>query len=535
MLAIRLLGDMQVLRGTAPLELPRSRKARALLAFLAATGQSHRRDRLGELLWDAAEDPRGSLRWNLSQIRLLTTPAERPLIIAERDTVRFDPQSASVDLADIRTLLAADLASSSIEQLQEATAWFRGPFLDGLELPDDHAFRSWCVAERENARQIHVVLRTQLADRLASVPDQALPHARVLVTIEPLSEPAWSRMIRLLLVAGRHREAREQYETASRLLRGVGGPVGPLLQVWHEGAPIAPPVAPEPAADDAAPVSAPQKVRFCTGKDDVRIAYTAAGAGPPLVRIANWMTHLEHDHQSPLWGHWLRELASDHGLIRYDQRGSGLSARRVDDFSVDALASDLEAVIDAAGLSRVPLLGFSQGCAAAIAYAVRYPERVSHLVCIGGFAVGAMLRARHDAARRQAIGVLFEQGWAQENPAVRQMITSLVMPDASRVQMQLLNDLQRRMTSADNLTRIHDTWGRIDIRALLPQVRCPTLVLHARDDGITPFEEGRNLAIAIPGARFVALDSRSHMPLESETAWPRLLAEVRAFLATEQR
>ncbi|HKU95392.1 MAG TPA: alpha/beta fold hydrolase [Vineibacter sp.] len=536
MLAIRLLGDMQVLRGSVPLDLPRSRKTRALLAFLAATGQPHRRERLGELLWDAAEDPRGSLRWNLSQIRLLTTSAERPLIIAERDTVRFDPQSASVDLTDIRALVAADPAAASVEQLQDAVAGFRGAFLDGLELPDDHAFRSWCVAERENARQIHVLLRTQLADRLAPWPDRALPHARVLVTIEPLSEHAWSRMIRLLLAAGRHREAREQYETAGRLLRGVGGPSGPLLQVWAGGAAVAPapPTVPDTAAGDARPVPSPQEVRFCVARDGVRIAYTATGEGQPVVRVANWMTHLEHDHQNPLWGHWLRELTRDHCLVRYDQRGSGLSARRVDDFSVDALARDLEAVVDAAGLSRTPLLAISQGCAAAIAYAVQYPERVSRLVLIGGFAVGAMLRARHDAARRQAIGVLFEQGWAQENPAVRQMITSLVMPDATRTQMQLFNELQRRITTADNLTRVHETWGRVDIRALLPRVRCPTLILHAREDGITPFEEGRNLAIDIPGARFVALDSRSHIPLETEPAWPRFLAEVRAFLAADQ-
>lgn len=535
MLAIRLLGDMQVLRGAEPVELPRSRKARALLAFLASTGQPHRRERLGELLWDTAEDPRASLRWNLSQIRLLTRDAERPLIMADRDTVRFDPLSASVDLADIRAFVTADVATASIDQLKEAVAAFCGPFLDGLELPDDHAFQSWCVAERENARQRHALLRTQLADRLAAEPDQALLHARVLVTIEPLSEPAWSRMIQLLLAAGRHREAREQYDTAGRVLRAVGGPAGPLLQVWNKATAVSSSaVASDTVTADAMPPPVPLDIHFCTARDGVRIAYTAVGAGPPLVRVANWMTHLEHDQQSPLWDHLLRELSSDSRLVHYDQRGNGLSDRDIDDLSVDALASDLAAVIDAAGLPRVPLLGISQGCAVAIAYAVKHPERVSHLVFIGGFAVGAMLRARHDAARRQAIGVLFKQGWAQDNPAVRQMITSLVIPDASRAQMQLFNELQLRITSSDNLTRVHETWGSVDIRALLPQVSCPTLVLHARDDGITPFEEGRNLAIAIPGARFVALDSRNRLPLENEPAWPRLLAAIRTFLAEDR-
>ncbi|TXL74132.1 alpha/beta fold hydrolase [Vineibacter terrae] len=532
MLVIRLLGDMQVLRDAEPIELPRSRKTRALLGFLAATCQPHRRERLGELLWDAAEDPRGSLRWSLSQIRLLTAAAERPLVIADRDTVRFDPLSASVDLTVIRALVADDLATAAIERLQDAVAAFRGAFLGDIELVDDHAFRSWCIAQREDARRLHALLRAQLAERLASSPDAALPHARVLVTVEPSSELAWSRLIRLLLAAGRHREAQLQYETAERALRGAGGPAGPLLQAWREASAAAEPPAPSASAATEAPTAAQPRpaVRFCVARDGVRIAHSAVGTGPPLVRVANWMTHIEHDALSPAWGHWIRAFSLNHRLVLYDQRGSGLSDRDVDDFSADALARDLEAVVADAGLTRVPLLGFSQGCAAAIAYAVKHPDRVSHLIFFGGFAQGAVLRTPHDAARRQAMGVLFQQGWDQDNPAVRQMITSLVMPDASGEAMRRFNELQRQLTSSANLARIHDVWGHVDIRSLLPQVRCPTLVLHARDDGITPFEEGRRLAIAIPGARFVALDSRSHLLIESEPAWPRFLAEVRTFL-----
>lgn len=537
MLTVTLLGDMKILRDGMPIELPRSRKARALLAFLAATGRAHRRELLCALLWDDVDDPRGSLRWNLSQIRALSAEAEQPLTIAEQDSIAFDPRSAVVDLTLVRSLQAADMEAASTRQLQEAVASFRGPFLDGLELPENPAFQSWCAGEREDARQLHARLRIVLADRLAPASEDALLNARELVRIDSHSEPAWSRLIALLLARGRRQEARQQYAMASRALRAVGGPSGPLLQLWSTTE-MPPPVTESAVEDPALPLpSSPslQETRFCVARDGVAIAYASKGTGPPLVRVANWMTHLQNDELSPVWAHWERALSRDYRLVRYDQRGSGMSDWAAGDFSFDMFVADLETVIDAVGDQQFAILAVSQGCAVAIAYAARHPQRVSHLVLLGGFARGWMLRAADDAERRRAIGVLLERDWGRDNPAVRQMFTTLAVPDATPEQMQRFNDLQRSAISASNVARVHHVFGQVDVRSQLAAVRCPTLVLHAHDDGIVPFDEGRGLAAGIADARFVALDSRNHILLENEPAWPRFLNEVHAFLSDDQR
>ena len=254
-----------------------------------------------------------------------------------------------------------------------------------------------------------------------------------------------------------------------------------------------------------------------------------AGQGPPLVKAANWLNHLEYDWQSPIWSHLLHALAAEHRLIRYDERGNGLSDWDVDDISFDAFVSDLESVVEATGLQRFALLGISQGCAVSIAYAVRHPERVSHLVLYGGFARGAN---RRDVAQSDTLIALIRQGWGQENPAFRQFFTSLFVPEGTPEQMQWFNDLQRITTSPENAARILEATGVIEVTDLLPRVKVPTLVLHCRNDAAQPFDEGRRIAAGIPGARFVALESRNHLILENEPAWGRFLEEVTAFLKT---
>jgi pimeloyl-ACP methyl ester carboxylesterase/DNA-binding winged helix-turn-helix (wHTH) protein len=271
-----------------------------------------------------------------------------------------------------------------------------------------------------------------------------------------------------------------------------------------------------------------QEIRFCTASDGVRIAYAVAGTGPPLVKAANWLNHLEYDWQSPIWSHLLHALATEHRLVRYDERGNGLSDWDVDDISFKAFVHDLESVIEASGLQRFALLGISQGCAVSIAYAVRYPERVSRLILYGGFVRGRNRRDREEAATLLA---LIRQGWGRENPAFRQFFASLFLPEGTPEQMQWFNDLQRITTSPENAARILSATGDVDISDLLPRVNVPTLVLHSRSDAAQPFDEGRRMAAGIPGARFVALESRNHLVLESEPAWARLLSEIKAFLA----
>jgi pimeloyl-ACP methyl ester carboxylesterase len=284
-------------------------------------------------------------------------------------------------------------------------------------------------------------------------------------------------------------------------------------------------IAPEPKFE--------QKIQFCMAPDGVQLAYSRIGQGPPLVKTGNWMTHLEFDLESPIWRHLYRELAHDHTLIRYDARGNGLSDLEVEHVSYAAFVHDLEAVVDAAGLKRFALLGVSQGCAVSVGYAVHHPERVTHLILYGGYALGWNKRARTEAEKEQdaAMLTLMRLGWGQENPAFRQLFTSQFIPDGSKEQADWFNELQRISSSPADAMRNLKANSEIDVTGLLSKVTTPTLVMHARDDARVPFDAGRRLAAAIPGARFVSLPSRNHLILEHEPAFGRFLQEIRAFLA----
>lgn len=274
-----------------------------------------------------------------------------------------------------------------------------------------------------------------------------------------------------------------------------------------------------------------QDVHFCTAPDGIRIAYAEVGEGPPLLKTANWLNHLEYDWESPIFSPLLHALASERRLIRYDARGNGLSDWEVEHFSLDAFVQDLEAVVEATGLDRFPLLGMSQGAAIAIAYAARHPQRVTRLVLYGGFARGRRKRgSAQEIATSDATLTLMRQGWGQDNPAFRQIFTSLLFPEASAEQMRWFNDLQRITTSPDNAVRLRLAFDEIDVTNLLPQVKVPTLVMHCRDDAMQPFDEGRRLAAGIPGARFVTLEGRNHMVLQTDPAWSRFTGEILGFV-----
>jgi class 3 adenylate cyclase/pimeloyl-ACP methyl ester carboxylesterase len=277
-----------------------------------------------------------------------------------------------------------------------------------------------------------------------------------------------------------------------------------------------------------------QEIQFCTSQDGVRLAYSRIGRGPPLVKTGNWMTHLEFDFESPIWRHLYRELSRDHTLVRYDARGNGLSDREVEEVSFEAFVQDLEAVVDAAGLDRFALLGISQGCAVSVAYATCHPERVTHLILYGGYALGWKKRARSEAEKEQgaAMLTLMRLGWGQENAAFRQLFTSQFMPGGTKEQMDWFNELQRISASPEDAVRNLIAQGDVDVTAVLPTVSVPTLVMHARDEARVPFEAGRRLAAEIPGARFVPLQSRNHLILENEPAFARFLQEIRTFLAS---
>jgi pimeloyl-ACP methyl ester carboxylesterase len=275
-----------------------------------------------------------------------------------------------------------------------------------------------------------------------------------------------------------------------------------------------------------------QQIRYCRSPDGVQIAYAISGKGPPILRAAHWMSHLQYEWESPVWRHWIDALSKGNTLIRYDERGNGLSDWNASDLSFAAMVCDLESVADANILNGFPLLGVSQSCAVSVAYAVRHPERVSHLVLYGGYAKGWRKRGdRHEIDTHEAMTTLIREGWGKDNPAFRQLFTETFIPGASREQMAWFNDLQKETASPDNASRLHFSFGGMDVSDILGDVRVPTLVLHARNDAAVPFEQGKALAAGIPGARFVDLNSANHILLSEEPAFADFVREVRSFIS----
>jgi pimeloyl-ACP methyl ester carboxylesterase len=277
-----------------------------------------------------------------------------------------------------------------------------------------------------------------------------------------------------------------------------------------------------------------QQIRFATARDGVRIAYSVAGSGPPLVKTAHWLSHLEHDWQSPVWRPWLHAIARRYTLIRYDERGCGLSDRAVGTFSIDDWVTDLETVLDASGFERVALLGMSQGGAIALAYAVRRPERVSRIVLWGAYARG---RDRRDPTPRereesQTLIRLVKLGWGREQPAFASVFAALFIPDLDTEKRRSFIELQRVSASPETAAAIVALFDAIDVEELAQRVRAPTLVLHGREDARVPFDEGRRLAASIPGARLVSLDTASHILQAGDPTLDRFMLEMDTFLAT---
>ena len=279
-------------------------------------------------------------------------------------------------------------------------------------------------------------------------------------------------------------------------------------------------------------LSPAQQIRFCTSRDNVRIAYAICGEGPPLVRALQWGTHLELDWQTPVWHSWLTALSAGRTLVRYDARGCGLSDRDVCDFSSERHIEDLEAVVAACGLDRFALIGMTGGGTYGVIHAARHPEQVSQLVLYGSYLRGRVARSTtpEQQDETETLLRLIEMGWERDDPSFRQLYSSQTIPDATIDQFRSFNDLLRKSASPANAAKLLRVLHADDVGDVAAQVRCPTLVFHAREDRRVPFEQGRALAAAISDARFVPLASRNHLLLEQEPAWRTLLTELGAFL-----
>jgi pimeloyl-ACP methyl ester carboxylesterase/DNA-binding winged helix-turn-helix (wHTH) protein len=289
--------------------------------------------------------------------------------------------------------------------------------------------------------------------------------------------------------------------------------------------------APRPEAAVASVARARQEIRYCTTSDGVRLAYASIGSGPPLVKASNWLTHLDFEWGSPIWRHWLSALSLHHRVIRYDERGNGMSQRDVPDVSFDTWVRDLETVVDAAGLDKFALLGISRGGPIAIAYAVKHPERVTHLVLYGAFAAGLNhVGTPEQLEARRALASLMRLGWGVNNPAFCKLFTFRFIPQATPDHEQWLDELQRVSTSGENAARLMECDDDIDVRPLLSRVTTPTLVIHCDRDQAVVAERGRYVAAGIPNARYVSLPGANHLMLEEEPAWTMFLEELGLFL-----
>jgi pimeloyl-ACP methyl ester carboxylesterase/DNA-binding winged helix-turn-helix (wHTH) protein len=357
-------------------------------------------------------------------------------------------------------------------------------------------------------------------------------HER-LVTKEELFDAVWGgRFVGEAALTSRIKAARRALGDdgeSQRLIRTVRGRGYQFVGTLIEPAALPAPPEPEPEVQFLPPR---QHIAFTRALDGVRLAYAVVGDGPPLVRAANWMTHLGYDIESPVWRHWVRDLSADHTFIRYDERGCGLSDWEASDFTFADWVADLESVVDALGLERFPLLGVSQGGAVAVAYAAKHPEQVTKLVLCSAYARGRAVRAVSDEEKRAAALDLdlARVGWGRDDPAFRQVFAAQFLPDGTRADWAAFDQLQRRTTSPDNAVRFLEEFARIDVRELAREVRCPTLILHSREDHRVPMHSGQELAALIPDSQLVALDSKNHLLSENEPAWQVFREEVKAFL-----
>jgi pimeloyl-ACP methyl ester carboxylesterase len=426
-----------------------------------------------------------------------------PGVDVEVDALAFDAAAESA------------LANGSVAAAQAALAGFTGELL-----PHD-IYETWLDDLRERLRLRHQLLLRQ-AERWED-----------LLAIDPTQEDVHLALMREEVDAGNLRAAIQQFERMERILSREleTSPAAEAVELRDQ---IVAQLRQRERLTPAEDTQLEQRIKFCRTSDGVTLAYATTGSGSPLVKAANWLTHIDYDWQSPVWRHWLVDLSGRHQLIRYDERGCGLSDRDVPDHTFEGWISDLESVVDASGLDRFPLLGISQGGPVAIAYAARHPERVSHLVIYGSYAQGRRSRASSEIeVRMHQLQVdLARNGWGLDDPAFRQVFTAQFIPGGTRELWDAFNELQRQTTSSENAARVLEVTGGIDVVDLAPLVQAPTLVLHARDDRRPPFDQGRLLASLIPDSRFVALDSRNHILLGDEPAWPVFMAEVEAFLAT---
>lgn len=262
-----------------------------------------------------------------------------------------------------------------------------------------------------------------------------------------------------------------------------------------------------------------QRIAFARSKDKTTIAYALSGEGPPLVRAGTWLTHVHHDWDSPFLGHWLRFMSERHTLVRYDPRGCGLSQTDVGSFTFDDWVADLEAVVDRLELQSFPLFGMSQGAAVAAEYAIRHPQRVSHLTLYAPLVTGWRNRTSPGAQQWHLMEQLVLTGWGEDNMAFPSMFAHLFVPNSPPETRQWYAELQRKMATKEVASRFMNVLAELSMFQRLKQLRVPTLVIQIARDQVVDPRSATGIAGEIPGSEFVSIDSSNHILMEDEPGW----------------
>ena len=274
-----------------------------------------------------------------------------------------------------------------------------------------------------------------------------------------------------------------------------------------------------------------QQISYCTSADGCAIAMASLGQGPVVLKSPNFVTHLDADWRSPLWRHIFENLSSEHELLRFDQRGNGLSERHPETISFDAFVNDIMAVANTIQDEKFVLFGVSQGCASAIEFAYRHPERVKGLIFLGGFAQGANKRPSANPSQTDLEIQMIQTGWESDIPAFRQFFANTMIPDSNQAEKDSFDQLMQLSTSAEKAAAISRVNAEIDVTNRLGQITLPTLIMHSRGDQRVPMDQSQIMADKMPNTRFVPLDSKNHLILEQDAGWPVFQQEVSKFLA----
>ncbi len=522
---ISLLGGFELRVGDRTLTEPDlgRRDALRLAQYLAhAPGRRRHREQVLEALWPDAAAGTLANRLHKAAHYLRKATAVPDSVVLASDTVALFPHAdVEVDVERFERCArgAVDPGTPDADRAalaDEAITVYRGDLL-----PHD-PYEEWAFHPRQRLQLQH---REFLRQRR---------RYAELVAVDPLDEDAQVGVMRDLLAAGDRAGVRRRFQVLSGVLERELG-VGPSVEARAVlAAAVGPDGRATPTAVSRAAALATQRVSFCRTTDGVRLAYALSGQGPPLVKASNWLTHLDHDWESPVWRPWWEALSAHRTLVRYDERGCGLSDWDVDSasFTLEAWVHDLETVVDTLGLERFPLLGMSQGGPIAITYAVRHPERVSHLIVYGTCGRATWDRA-DDERRRElaALGELIKTSWGSDRPGFRQVYDARFMPDGPLEMWRAFDELQRRSASARNAHRLWRAFGSLDCAEAARSLTVPTLILHSDRDEVWSFAEAEDLHALIRGSRLVRLGSRNHILQAHEPAFAVFTDEVGRFLA----